>query len=393
MKNALAFFLKISVSSFLFCVGTSSFAEVEGTCTLCHKYPGLGKIQKRAEHQHDRLRIFYINNELFDASYHGKIRCASCHTGVDKVPHIDLESVDCGTSCHILDPAVNRSFSHKNIVDDLRMSAHGEEGSKHPDKGDLPVCKDCHSNKTYHKSVELQEDAKVIYKVCRECHQSDSYIKHFYEHITYRTVKRRSSKEVVKLCSACHADQDLMAKHELDAVVGFSSTFHAKAIAYSDENVANCLSCHAPYQMGFSPHRITSRKDKSSPVNIDNKSQTCSQANCHQGAISAFATVVSREHQSPKRSQLLVFADTNLVSVEKTKMSTEAPAEESIEEPIEELAEDFLGLSVTVQAMVIYGINLFYKLIIIAVIGFFVFHRLLCLYSSTRNHEPEGELK
>ena len=137
-------------------------------------------------------------------------------------------------------------------------------------------------------------------KVCEECHQSGDFTRRFYEHINYRTIKRRPSKEVVKLCSTCHADFDLMEKHDLDVVVGFSSTFHAKAISYGNTEVPNCLNCHAPYQLGFSPHRITSRKNANSPTHPDNKHATCSQSGCHISASPEFASV-GFVHPSPQR--------------------------------------------------------------------------------------------
>ena len=153
-------------------------AEVEGNCTMCHKYPGFGRIEKTEGEQGKSIkRLFYINNPLFEGTYHGKIRCKSCHTGVEKLPHTDAPAVDCATDCHIVDPSNNKPFSHRKIVDDFNKSAHGKKGSQLEDKSDLPVCKDCHSNKTYHDFIAEQMDSNNKIMVCQECHESKEFVK------------------------------------------------------------------------------------------------------------------------------------------------------------------------------------------------------------------------
>ncbi len=341
-------------------------AEVDGSCTMCHKYPGLGRIEKAEGEQAKKTkRLFYINNKLFESTYHGKIRCKSCHTGVEKIPHTNAPAVDCATNCHIVDPSTNRSFSHKKIVDDYNNSVHGEAGSRIKDKSDLPVCKDCHNNKTYHDTVGKQTDSIHKVTVCKECHESEEFVQRFYEHIMYRTSKRRPSKDVVKLCSTCHADQELMKKAGLDAVVGFTYTFHAKAIKFGNEEVANCLNCHAPYDLGFSPHRITSRQEEHSPVSIENKIMTCRQSGCHVEAIDEFS-LGSRVHPSPEKIRFLM----------------------SGEEPVPE--ENQVIKDPTFQTKVVGWIQLFYKVLITVVVGGLGLHRLLDMYASRRERRIRG---
>ena len=278
--------LKLVAIALLLHLPTISVANIEESdrsCLICHKYPGLGHVETVGRIKKQIIeRVFYVNEDLFDASYHGAVPCKNCHTGVTKIPHTDVAKVDCATDCHIIEPAEGGSFSHKKIADDLQKSAHGSEGTK--DKAridDLPKCKDCHTNRTYHADVKEQGDNTAFLNVCTECHGSGNFAERFYEHITYRANKRRPSKEVVELCSKCHSDQGLVTEHNLDIVLGFQGTFHGKAIFYGDEEVANCLNCHAPYSQGFSPHRITSRTEEQSPVNENNKLETCRQSDCH----------------------------------------------------------------------------------------------------------------
>ncbi|MCK5498679.1 MAG: hypothetical protein KAI77_05735, partial [Gammaproteobacteria bacterium] len=146
MNEYLKDFPCVAMVILLLYLPVTSLAEVEGNCIMCHKMPGLGIYDKSesAQIKGDKL-IYYINDRLFDASYHGKLRCKSCHTEVDKYPHTGVPKVDCATDCHIRDPSVNKSFSHKKIVSDFNESIHGEEGTRGLDKNDLPVCKDCHN--------------------------------------------------------------------------------------------------------------------------------------------------------------------------------------------------------------------------------------------------------
>ena len=328
---------------------------------MCHKYPGLGRIDSNGSNNANKIkRVFYINNSIYEKTYHGSIRCKSCHTGVTKIPHNGIKKVDCATECHIIDPSSNKPFSHKKIVNDFNASVHGSEGSNTSSKEDLPVCKDCHSNKAYHADFDQQTAGMTSLKVCEECHKSGDFTKRFYEHISYRITKRRSSKEVVKLCSTCHADKELMDKHELDIVIGFSNTFHAKALFYGNTEVPNCLNCHAPYQLGFSPHRISSRKNSQSPTNPENKHLTCSQSGCHIDAEKSFASG-GYVHPSPEKIKISKI----IGSQEKTRF----------------------------QNTVIGWIEMFYKVLITLVIGGLAFHRVLDFHATRREKNKGGHLK
>ncbi len=326
---------------------------------MCHKYPGLGRINDYGPGNAKKIkRVFYINNNLFEKTYHGAIRCNACHVDVTRIPHTGVKKVDCANNCHIIDPSSNKPFSHKRIVKDFDTSVHGYRGSKTRYKKDLPMCKDCHSNKPYHEEYEKQVEGMSFLKVCEECHQSGNFTRRFYEHIIYRTTKRRSSKEVVRLCSTCHANKQIMDRHDLDIVIGFSNTFHAKALSYGNTKVPNCLNCHAPYQLGFSPHRITSKKKSKSPTHPNNKHKTCSQSGCHINATEDFARggYVHPSAEKIKTSMIMLSPDTESESMEKTRF----------------------------QSNVIEWIHLFYKILITLVIGGLGLHRLLDLHASRR---------
>ena len=151
-----------------------------------------------------------------------------------------------------------------------------------------------------------------------------------------------------------------MKKHNLDVVAGFSSTFHAKAISYGNEDVANCLNCHAPYELGFSPHRITSAKQSASPVSPQNKIRTCTQSACHVGAREEFAAG-GRVHPSRSAQDILLPTATGK-------------------------GWETLAGATEFEAMVLGLIRLFYMVLIACVIGGLGGHQLLVLYASRRQH-------
>lgn len=353
VRNLLILFISV----ILFFTFSRCQASDDENCLMCHKLPGLG-IYVEDENQNAEKRLFYINEELFKASYHGHVPCTGCHDGVEEIPHTGSKEVDCASDCHIHDPSTNRKFSHADIVQEFSTSVHGKEKQRKGPKDDLPGCKYCHSNKPYQLSEDNEKETLVFINVCMQCHESTEWAERFFKHINYRTLTRRSSKQVVDLCSQCHANQDMMDNHDLDVVVGFNDTFHGKAIRYGNTEVANCLNCHAPYVKGFSPHSILSHRTTDAPVSNKNKIETCRQSGCHIDATEEFATS-GRIHPS---------------SLTPAKMaSRKAQARPDKDLPDTELQEFILGM-----------IALFYKALIIIVVGGLMMHQILELLTLRR---------
>lgn len=342
-------------------VGEMDIPKGQDGCLLCHKYPGLGRYEKDAQNRIIK-RVYYVNEDIHKASYHGRFNCSDCHEDVTRIPHADVKKVNCGKSCHVNEPSSGKKFSHKAIVEDLEKSAHGAQGAGADEAADLPACRDCHTNKPYLLSVQQRAKSKVFTEVCHQCHEDIAWVDRFLSHVNYRLSRRRPSSEVVRLCSKCHANQILMARHKLDVVVGFQDTYHGKAIRYGDEDVANCLNCHAPYALGFSPHRIASRKKENSPVNPANKRATCAQTGCHVAATQEFATG-SKVHPS----QML----TAFLTKEGGTVDLSVPDE-------------------AFQARVLAWIKLFYQVLIAAVVLGLGGHRLLVLYADHRDGKKGG---
>ena len=71
----------------------SQAAPDEENCLICHRYPAIGRYDENGI-----KRVYYINDQMFLNSVHGKLRCKSCHVDLDKIPHENVKKVDCATS-------------------------------------------------------------------------------------------------------------------------------------------------------------------------------------------------------------------------------------------------------------------------------------------------------
>lgn len=341
----------------IFLTQNVAVAEDGENCLLCHKMPNFG-IYEGDQKKNQEKRLFFIDSSNYKYSYHGRVKCVGCHNDIDQIPHGDVNKVDCASECHIRDPSSNGWYSHKHIAQDLQTSIHGV---KEKDSADYPVCKYCHTNKPYQNDNDGLGDIDKFINVCLQCHESAEWTERFFKHINYRARIRRSSKQIVALCSQCHADGSIMGRHGLDVVVGFNDTFHGKAIKYGNTEVANCLNCHAPYKQGYSPHSIISQDNDKAPVSQLNKLDTCRQSGCHVNAKKAFAAQ-GKVHPSSY----------GLVSWMRPRSDVATT----------DMDEDF-------QKQVIYLINLFYKFLIIVVVGGLAVHQLINLRAIKRDAQKE----
>lgn len=366
--------LKIIRSLFVFILAILpglTMASDQENCLMCHKYSGMGRYEKTPNKI--KKRIFYINEDIFRSTVHGKLRCKDCHVKVDRIPHTDVEKVDCSTDCHIEDPSSKREFSHKRIVDSLKASIHGEDGTKNPKhKADLPTCKYCHRNPV----INTGSDAHLAYlNICTQCHANEEWAKRFLNHQFFRMGKRRASKDIVALCGSCHENRRMMERHNLDVIVGFKDTYHGKAITYGNEDVADCLGCHAPRGLGLTPHSIASKTESRSSVNENNRVKTCQNqggaAVCHPSATKEFALGRKKIHPSG----LLAIAVKVVQPGEQRDVSDEAG---------QAAVDEF-------HAKVVSWINTIYKILIGVIVGGMIFHQTLDFIAVAKERRRERE--
>ena len=272
-------------------IGSAQAADM-GNCLLCHKYPGLSRVDEDGQ-----MKLMFVNEEIFNKSVHSKVKCEGCHTDITKIPHEPAKPVDCLTECHIIEPTSEQKFSHKSVETFLNQSVHSKidnKGNLKPYSEDMPSCKECHDNPLFRplafvKKVRpgIAEDAMGR---CRVCHKKEDFIFRFYNHITTRMHKSRSPLNIAQSCGKCHDNPELVARHNLKTKAGFSygDTYHGKAANLLDETVPDCLDCHVV--KGKSVHQMYGNDDPRSSTYPENRGQICNSIDCHPGASMKFAS-------------------------------------------------------------------------------------------------------
>jgi len=275
---------------FFFLPGSSEAADI-GNCLMCHKYPGLSRVDEKGE-----FRLLFVNETIFNNSVHTKVKCEGCHPDIKKIPHEPAKKVDCLTQCHIIEPASEKKFSHKDVATFLAGSVHAKtEKDGQPKKfaEDIPTCKNCHENPLYRPLSFFKRVRPGISEAalgrCRVCHKSDEFIYRFYNHVTTRLQKTRNPRNIAETCGRCHDNPEIVARHNLGtrAVFSYGETFHGKAAYFLSESVPDCLDCHV--KPGESVHQMLTNKDPNSVTHINNKGTICGNLECHPKATPQMA--------------------------------------------------------------------------------------------------------
>jgi len=353
---------------------SDAVADTEN-CLFCHRYPNFGRYD-----QTGKKRIFYVNDRMFAGSVHAKLKCKSCHVGLDKIPHADVAKVDCALKCHIKEPSTNLEFSHANMIEKYDASVHGRGSQENPKPfpEDLPTCTYCHDNRMYNPFDGQWGYSEALFNEtlarCMGCHTKAEWAQNFYSHFAHRMRRRRTPQEVVKLCTSCHEDPDKMARHGLESIATYKDTFHWVELKYGVKNAPDCISCHVP--LGFSTHDLRPRTDPVSPIHLSNRLSTCSNQGgmqvCHPGATARFAS--GRVHAYGMKAQIL--AGNGLDKYE----------DQAMDRVIERAETDFSAEDIF-HYLVLKFIKLFYKILIGATAVFMGFHQWMDFLAARRNRK------
>jgi hypothetical protein len=284
----------------------------EENCLMCHKYPKMGLYTKEGR------KIYYVGEDIYAHSVHSKVACRGCHADILQIPHRpDHKRVDCAMSCHIKDPFSNKEFSHARIKESLEKSLHGPKEDDTPEKRKhRPDCKYCHLNPLYHYEEDYETNMSL--KRCRGCHAPKG-VERAFEHMLYRMGRRtsRDPREIVDLCSSCHADNDLMKVFERTdaAAEGYKDYFHGKAVLRGWGKPANCVDCH-------SAHEVYKHHDPRSTVHKDNLLRTCSEnPSCHPKANPNFVQAAVHVAMDSEENWILVWVNRGFVLLTMGTMS------------------------------------------------------------------------
>ncbi len=308
-------------------------------CLSCHGSPEL-KMQLPSG---EDLSL-YVNAQVFNASVHGKQgqKCTACHNDISGYPHPPLFAKDrrdlslgLYTTCRQC-----HEEQYRNTLDSVhgRLLAGGDRNA--------PICTDCHS---YHDVTPPDRPRSRIPRTCSKCHST--IYNDYKESVHGATLLEESNPDVPtcidchgihrmedpltarfrlkspQMCANCHTDPVRMNKYGLstDVLDTYVADFHGTTVELfvkqspdHPTNKAVCYDCHGV-------HNIKKVTDPEATVVKENLLSTCRQ--CHPDATANFpAAWVGHYRASPTRHPL------------------------------------------------VYYVNLFYKIFIPAVIGFFVLY-------------------
>lgn len=242
--------------------GNSAAASKEG-CLICHRFRGLSSVDKEGAY-----RLFFVDEGLINQGPHAGVGCKDCHSDVEKAPHDSPKQVDC-SGCHdVEEPNRAVMLAHEKLRDSVHTSFE-QDGTPRAFQEDYPDCGDCHDKK---------------------------FIRYYFTHGTTRLREVRDPCDVVSTCAKCHANADIVRRHNLpDVISSYMETYHGKAVIFGSSRAPDCLDCHAGKG---SVHKMHALMDQRSSINLQNRSATCSSANCHisaSPALSSFDVHVKRD--------------------------------------------------------------------------------------------------
>lgn len=219
--------------------------------------------------------------------------CIKCHLN-EKI--VDSHAMDIGKVEAYMDSVHYKALKEKGLTisatcTDCHMS-HGvkkiNKEKTHEDKLHLlDICAKCHEGiyNDYVKSIHGKafEEGIDDSPICTDCHGEHTIKSHLLpEASTYAT-------HIGATCTACHDNEKINTRYDLSALrmKTYKKSYHGVAITLGDVTVANCGSCH-----GY--HDILPSTDPASSINPKNLGKTC--AKCHPGSAETF--IESKIHES-----------------------------------------------------------------------------------------------
>lgn len=320
-------------------------------CLACHEQPDLLLTFANGD-----TKSLTIDAEDFDHSVHGEdnqwqpLDCINCHEGAD-YPHEPIRAESLRE--YSLERYLVCQECHDHNYEQALDSVHGEAIAA--GNAEAAVCTDCHST---HDTPPPAEPRERISHTCEQCHSTifteyatsvhgdallsesnqdvptciDCHGVHNINHPTTALARSRSPQ----LCAGCHANGELMDKYEIstDVFATYVADFHGTTVALfehqdptAETNKAVCYDCHGV-------HSIKSPDDPEAGIKT-NLLIVCQQ--CHPDADASFSDAWT-SHFKP--------------SLEHNQL--------------------------------VYLVNLFYRIVIPATVGFFGFLVLTDIYRRVR---------
>ncbi len=292
-----------------------SKSDVVETCLSCHGDRSLSVTLPSGE-----VRSLYVDLAAFRKSVHGdKLGCTDCHQDITEVPHVSrpfktlreftVAYYEQCKRCHFanytktLDSVHYQSLARGDRTAPLCVDCHGAHDVAAPDKPRTRVsatCARCHQgvSAVFAKSVhgrEVNQNGDV--PVCTDCHRS---------HDIAGPKEANWLRTTPEICGNCHSNKALMDKYGLSTAVtqtyvadfhGMTASLQRSGTQDTPTLTAVCIDCHGV-------HDIMKVDEPGSHVLRANLVKTC--ARCHPGASDNFpAAWLSHYEPSWKKAPLV----------------------------------------------------------------------------------------
>ncbi len=283
----------------ILCAASAGAAQGDNaTCIGCHSIPGLSTQLPNGE-----ILPLTVDPQTYGASVHGALTCVACHTNISGFPHPPLTSnsrrdfqMDRYQQCRNCHPDQYRAALDSNHARELAAGNRNAaictdcHGSHDVSKAAVPrqkistSCQKCHSviYDQYAHSVHgaaLLEESNPDVPTCTDCHGS-----HTQEDPTTVAFRLKSPD----LCGSCHGNAALMQKYGISTYVfqTYVADFHGTTVTLFEKqhpdqptNKAVCTDCHGV-------HDIKKVTDADATVVKENLLRTCQR--CHPDATANF---------------------------------------------------------------------------------------------------------
>ncbi len=288
-------------------------------CMACHSIP-----DREVKLANGETLPLYIDHDAYTASVHGqeKVLCTSCHTNISGYPHPQLAANDyrdfqidryvACRNCHVeqyeatLDSMHAAALAGGNRDAALCTDCHGSHDigdPAEPRQKTSVTCSLCHAShyEDYNESVHgeaLMAEGNPDVPTCVDCHGVHAI------HDPLTAEFRLKSPEI---CGECHRDTLLMDKYDISTEVfeTYVADFHGTTVTLFDRqspdqatNKAVCFDCHGV-------HNIKAVTDPEATVVKENLLITCQR--CHPGADTNFPTSWTSHHIPDRENNPLVY--------------------------------------------------------------------------------------
>lgn len=266
----------------------------------------------------------YVDEAVYRTSRHGQLACTACHDDIQGPSHPVPVNIP-GARAYQLEHYPTCRKCHDHVYQESLDSVHARELAA----GNwqyAPVCTDCHDP---HATSNPHQPRTTIPFTCSKCHSAiyNEYLGSVHGkalvdennidvptcvdcHGVHRqedprtTAFRLSSPQ---LCAACHADSAKMGKYNLSTAVfdTYVADFHGTTVTLFERTAPDvatnkpvCYDCHGV-------HNMKSAKDPDSQVVHANLLRTCQK--CHPDATESFPASWLSHYEPDARKYPLVY--------------------------------------------------------------------------------------